>query len=108
MHTRKALWLGSLALAMLTTPGWAQDRGQAVAKGNAFAPVQKQRAHVAPVTDADPDRRQPAADSAQLASDYRHHSLEQDADRVHQRRQHHRDAAAGHARGNASSDHDSR
>ncbi len=88
MHSNKTLWLGSLVLAMLTTPGWAQDRGPARPKGNAFAPVQKQRAHVAPVLDPDADRQRPATDTAYLAADYRHHSLEQDAERVHQRRQH--------------------
>ncbi len=90
MHTRQAIWLGSLllALAILTTPGWAQDRGQAGAKGNAFAPVETQRAHIAPTVETDPDRRGPAPNVRYLANDYRHHSLDEDAERVHDRRQH--------------------
>lgn len=90
MHTRQALRLGSLflALAILMTLGWAQDRGPAGPKGNAFAPVQKQRAHVHPAIESGADRQRPATDTAYLADDYRHHSLDQDAERAHERRQH--------------------
>ena len=94
MHRNKAVWLGSLVLALATTLTWAQ--GPQGPKGNAFAPAQKQPAHVAPVLDTDPDRRQAGADTPHLGDDYRHHSLDDDADRAHQRRQHrpHQQAAA--------------
>lgn len=96
MHTSKAFWLGSLALLLATLPtsSWAQGRGQEGPKGNAFVPAQKQRAHVRPALDAGLDRRHPGADTTYLDSDYRHHSLDQDSDRVHERRQHRHDSAA--------------
>lgn len=97
---RKALWLGSLALvlAMLTTSARAQESRQEGPRGNAFAPAQKQPAHVPPVLNADPDRRGPGNDTAYLATDYRHHSLDEDADRAHARRQRHHDDAGDRAR----------
>ncbi len=92
MHTKKAIWLGSFVLATATLT-WAQAPGQQGPKGNAFAPVQTQRAHIAPAMETDPDRQRPASDTAYLDSDYRHHSLDDDAERAHERRQHHRQAA---------------
>ncbi len=90
MPAKKLIWLGSLVLALFTTLTWAQGPRPEGPKGNAFAPVQKQRAHVAPALDTDADRQRPAAATAYLADDYRHHSLDQDAERVHDRRQHRR------------------
>ena len=85
MQTSKSLWLGALALALaiITTPAWTQaqgrDGGNAGIHANSF------------VTSQDHDRNDaPAASPTANAADRSHQrSLDQDADRVHQRRQRH-------------------
>ena len=96
MNAIKACWLGSLALglAMLTAPAGALDQG---GPSGADRAAQSNDQAAQPTTaDAavDADRRPAGPDVPSFDHDYRHHSLDQDADRVHLRlQQRHRDAS---------------
>lgn len=100
MHTRKSVWLGSLSLllAIATTPAWAQNRrGVAGGAGKSFTSSTRgdaqPRSTSAAAAEDNRELQRPGTEAPHLARDYRHHSLEQDAERAHERRQrHHEDA----------------
>ena len=94
MQTSKSLWLGSLALllAMITTPAWAQGKGRDGGNADVHA-----NTFVAPHGDDQGADGAPAASSAADHARDHQRSLDEDTDRVHQRRQRHHADTDAHA-----------